>query len=191
MKFSDGSSLMDRAWNPRGDVWNVTEKGEWPFVEWLVWKGLRVVIFAGGYDALSSWGSVGLGNQYDSLTPGDLDPYIREEQKDPNKQLLLMNHFSGPKMMNGWDAPGVSTPYAVADVNDYDYTLARVLEGFLVETGRLPNFLAFDFVDGIPLGQDICDDTEIACEGPLSVVEELNRVHWPVVLGEAEAPARR
>lgn len=178
--MAGGRTLADEIYNPSADRWNVAAEGAWPTLRWMVENGQRLPVFADpGYERFAPGGSYFRGNSYDSILPGDDDCHLKGELSSYDGKMLLMYHLSGPKLMNGWDCPEVSTAFRPDEVNTAAFILDRYEKSCGPALGRPPGFLSVDFVDGCPVGQDLCDPAAMHYSGPREVVEYFNREVWP------------
>jgi hypothetical protein len=173
-------TLADQIYNPSADRWNVEVEGHWPTLAWMIANEQRLVVFADpGYEKIAAGGLYFRGNSYFSVDPTETDCLLKGDLSKYDGKLFLMYHLSGPKLMNGWDCPELSTEYGPDEINTASQILDRYEQSCFPQLGRPPAFLSLDFVDACPVGVDLCDDAAIHYTGPRDVVDYFNREVWP------------
>ena len=177
-----GRDLSDLIYNPSGQEWNVDDQGRWPTLQWMVDQDLRLVVFSDpGYERIAAGGRYFRGNSYASIGPDEPDCLLGADLADYEGKMFLMYHLSGPRLMNGWECPELSTEHTPDRINTAASIIARWESSCAPELGRPPGFLAVDFADGCPNGRDLCDPAAIMYSGPLDAVKHFNQEVWPAI----------
>jgi len=172
-------NLSDIMYNPSGDAWNVDEQENWPTLSWMVENDQRLVVFSDlDYEGIGNSGHFIQSNSWASVGPDETDCLLRGDPSEYEDKIFLMYHLCGPRLMNGWECPELSTEFTPDQVNIYSSIVTRWENSCASELNIPPGFLSVDFVDGCPTGDDLCDPASIGYDGPLAVVEYFNSEVW-------------
>ena len=175
-------SLAEYLYNPSGQDWNVADQGGWPTLQWMVDHDRRLVVFSDmHYQRIAVGGQYLRGNSYAPIGPDEQDCLLTGDPAAYEGRMFLMYHLSGPRLMNGRVCPELSTEYTPDQINTAASIIARWENSCAPSLGLPPGFLAVDFANGCPNGQDLCDPAAIMYRGPLDAVKYFNDAVWPAI----------